>query len=1257
VKTSLSCLQGHTWEIEPPVPQAAQLCPICGATARLAADPLPAATDPPRAPEPKTASLKPDPNAAATVAPAGPPTGSAARPVVPGYELLAELGRGGMGVVYQARHIRLDRHVALKMILAGGHAGEAERERFRVEAQAIARLQHPNIVQVHEVGEHDGLPYFSLEFCPGGSLARKLDGTPLPPAEAATLVETLARAMHVAHQKGILHRDLKPSNVLLAEDGTPKVTDFGLAKKLDEDSRTATGAVMGTPSYMAPEQAGGRTGELGPGCDVYALGAILYEALTGRPPFRAATPLDTILQVIHDEPVPVTRLNGKVPRDLETICLKCLHKDPAKRYGSAADLADDLRRFRAGEAICARPVGKLERLEFWCRRNPALAAVSAAGLLTLIAGAVVSLAFGIEASRSAAELEKTADDLAREQRETKKALDASEAVRRELEETDRKRRQFTRQSALLALEKGVRYWDEGDATLGTLWLTRSLEMLQPQDADLERVVRTYLAHVPHFIHPLKAILPHDEQAWRIAFSPDGQRVVTASWDGTARLWDAATGTSLGPPMRHKDKVMTAIFSPNGEQVLTASDDGTARLWDGKTARALEPVLRHEAPVTAVAFHPDGARIMTGDSRGFVRLWDAKEGKLVKTSQPDQVFPRFRPLPLQDPVEHILFGPGGKLAVTQFRFNIVLWDGDTGAPLRPVPKDSKQPFAYRIACAALSPDGKRLATGQDEDTGHVLRLWDTHTGDPVGEPQPHPGIVWAVAFSPDGKLLATGCADGQARLWDGNTGQPRKPPTGRGMVHQGDVESVVFSADGKQLLTGSRDGTAHLWDVAGQTPLGGAMHQGLVAQGVFAPADALIATANLSDSGRLWGRAPCRVPSKGFAAPSEFTPDGARLLTLIGPQPVLLDVATGRLVVSFAIKDPIHSAGTGPGNLLITVSRRKGDKAGEGKAPAAAGPEATEGVALLWDLTSGKQQGPPLVHGPEITVAAICPDGKTALTVAPMSPKDGGATMIRWDLESGQRCAGPWKLPLEVSHIDVCPDGETVLLGNRNDDQILPWDLSAGRPAGKPRGFGRRFVHVGADGRFAAINEFLTVDLRRLPAWDQEHRKLRLPVGVTALAFSPDGATLVTGCMDNRCLSWDPATGKLTGEFALARGYPIKMAFAPDGHTLLACSSEGTARLWSPGTGQPLGPELLFKSDSPPEVAFNKPGSYFLIRETKETRVYPLPTPVPGEVERVVLWARVLTGLELDAEGRVRVLTADRWHECRRRLQEMGGAPR
>jgi serine/threonine protein kinase len=365
-----------------------------------------------------TADFTPGPGITAD---AGRTQGPRSRGTVPvqtiaGYEILGTLGRGAMGVVYKARQRGLKRLVALKMILSGEHADERDLARFKIEAESIAQLQHPNIVQVYEVGEENGRPFFSLEYVDGGSLQKLIHGEPQPPRQAAEMARQLAAGMACAHEQGVVHRDLKPANILLTREGTPKITDFGLAKRLEEESgQTHSGTILGTPSYMAPEQAEGKIHEVGPLSDIYGLGAILYELLTGRPPFKGSSVLDTLEQVRKREPVAPTQLQPKVPRDLETICLKCLQKDPRKRYASAADLAEDLLRFRNNEPIRARPVPFYERAWRWCRRNPKVALLSAGMVVFLIGWAISATVLKLEADENA-RIARVNEDLAREKK-------------------------------------------------------------------------------------------------------------------------------------------------------------------------------------------------------------------------------------------------------------------------------------------------------------------------------------------------------------------------------------------------------------------------------------------------------------------------------------------------------------------------------------------------------------------------------------------------------------------------------------------------------------------------------------------------------------------------------------------------------------------------------------------------------------------------------------------------------------------------
>jgi formylglycine-generating enzyme required for sulfatase activity len=534
----------------------------------------PGATEPPKAS-----------GASAASAPDG------AWPELPGYEILKELGRGGMGVVYQARQTKLDRLVALKMILSGAHAVAEDLARFRNEAEAVARLQHPNIVQIYEVGEHHGVPYFSLEFCAGGSLDRKLQGTLLPPAQASALVETLAWAMQAAHDKGVIHRDLKPANVLLAEDGTPKVTDFGLAKKLDEGAKTTTGTVMGTPSYMAPEQAGGKGKEVGPLVDVYALGALLYECLTGRPPFRAATPWETLQQVVDSEPVPPGRLAG-VPRDLETICLKCLAKEPCRRYVSAQALAEDLLLFSAGQPIRGRPVGWPERLLKWVKRRPAVAALTAAVVFVVLVGLVTSLGLAGWAFRER--------DLARG-----RLAEAQRANRRRVQAQVEQLGDIAPEAAPGLLETLTEEREAVQPWLRALWADETVIRQRRMRAGLA-LVEDPAARQALADWMIEVDDPREVLLVREVLKPYGTELAE-------RLWKKASDNQLKVEIRFRVLVALAAFDPASRRWTDLAPTAVEQLLKadplhlGPWMHALRPVRRHLQAMLADVFrggHPD-----------------------------------------------------------------------------------------------------------------------------------------------------------------------------------------------------------------------------------------------------------------------------------------------------------------------------------------------------------------------------------------------------------------------------------------------------------------------------------------------------------------------------------------------------------------------------------------------------------------------------------------------------------------------------
>jgi WD40 repeat protein/tetratricopeptide (TPR) repeat protein/tRNA A-37 threonylcarbamoyl transferase component Bud32 len=1006
------------------------------------------------------------------------------------YEIVREVARGGMGVVFQARQVKLNRTVALKMILAGQLAGESDIRRFHTEAEAAAHLDHPGIVPVFEVGEHEGQHFFSMGFVEGESLAQRLTAGPLRSRPAAELLAKVAEAIAYAHGRGVIHRDLKPANILIDAADNPRVTDFGLAKKVQGDSHlTASGQIMGTPSYMPPEQAGRSRGAVGPAADVYALGATLYAMVTGRPPFQAATAMDTVLQVLGDEPVPPRRLNPTVDRDVETICLKCLEKDPARRYPSAQELREDLRRFLAGDSIRARPVGRAERLGRWCRRNPLLAGTISSAAALLVAVAVLSMYYADRQVKARAEI---AGLLA----------------------------ESNRRLAMLDFERGRAAFEQGQIGPGLLWMVQALrDATNSGDSAWQHAALANLAAWRPHLPPLQAVFSHENRVRAVAFSPDGKTILTGSQDNTARLWDAASGQPVGQPMRHQFGIPSVAFSPDGRRVLTGSDDKTVRLWDAATGQSIGRPLQHQDAVSAVAFSPDGKTALTGSSDKTARLWD------VATSKPIG-----KPLEHGGAVRAVAFSPDGKIALTASDDNTArLWDAQTGASLgAPLVHDDW------VWAVAFSPDGKTILTGSDDNTA---RLWDTQTGRPKGSPLRHQHSVRSLAMSADGKTILTGSQDKTARLWDAATGEPIGPP----LQHQGEVVAVALRPDGRIALTASEDNTARLWDAATARLVGEPMvHQGEVTAVAFSPDGKAVLTGSDDNTARLWEAdtgqpigQPWDLDHQGSFTSMAFGPDGRTLVTGGNDRTARLwDADTGRQIGRpLPYSDQIEAVAISPdGQTLLAAGYDKtaqlweadtGRPIGsplvhEGFVLAAAfspdGKAALTGsldkTARLWEAASGRPIGAPLVHEGVVLAVAFSPDGKAVLT-------SNDETARLWDVATQQPIGRPRRLSGGVRAVAFSRNG-WIVLTERKDHQARLWDIETGQPVGAPMKHQRDFraVAFSPDGRLLATGGF--DNMARL--WDtatgqplgrpMEHRE---PVGT--VAFSPDGRFFLTSSFD------------------------------------------------------------------------------------------------------------------------------------------------
>jgi WD40 repeat protein len=1052
------------------------------------------------------------------------------------YRVLRELGRGGMGIVLLAYDEELRRPVAVK-VLPPEHADARARARFVREAQAAAGIEDDHVVRVYGVANPaDGSPYLVMQFVDGPTLADRIKAEGrLDPGEAARICLHAALGLTAAHRAGLVHRDIKPANVILDRaQGRAKIMDFGLARATSlPGGITQAGTVLGTPEYMSPEQVL-EADRVDARTDVYGLGVTLYEALTGEVPFRGLTHL-VLQQVIHDDPRPPRRLNDKVPRDLETICLKCLHKEPARRYPSAGALAEDLRRFLGGEPIRARPVGAWERAAKWAKRRPAVAA-----LLALVVF-VTALGFGLvtwqwreaETARrglatKAAELAAKAEELEVNNYFTKIALADRELAAKN----------WGRAEELLdECPPALRGWEwhylkrrrHGDPL--TLPLRQKVTM--GASFDLAFSPDSRLLAVPGGDETIRVwavatgqeVLALRGDAGRVlgvAFSPDGRRLASTSEDTTIRIWDLSGLPHRWPPPAmgkgkrggvsapsctlrgHQDRVVGVAFSPDGRLLASASNDRTIKVWNAATGERRYDFPGQALPILfmRLAFSPDSRRLAAGSAGNTVRVWDVTSGETL-----------FLLPGHSQPIVSVLFSADGQRLVSSGWDRLVkVWDLPPAAPGVSTsggriltPRHTLHDLSPSMSSVAFSPDGGRLAVGGPLPEG-MVRVYDVTSGQLLRTLQGHVRVV-SVAFSPDGRRLASAGMDKTVKLWDPTTGH--EILTLRG--HADLVGRVLFSPDGQCLVSASGDGTVRVWDATPFDPrsdpqtltLSG--HGGPVYGLAFRPDGRQLASASADTSLRLWdvsaGAAVGPDPLiRTFAGHiSEvlcvaFSPDGRCLLSGSNDSTARFwDTRTGdELRALRGFKMAVRSVAFSPdGGTVATAS--------------------TE-TAKLWDVDTGREKRNLPTDEVSVQGVAFSPDGKLLAAC-------GGLGTGVWDVQTGKEVFSFREHRTVVHCLAFHPDGEYLASGDA-EGKVAIWG-PAPSPRGEPGGARKvRFLpghtdHVygiafSPDGRYLATASWREIIVWDVKTWKPIQTLGRFAGTIWCVAFSPDSRRLAAG---------------------------------------------------------------------------------------------------------------------------------------------------
>jgi WD40 repeat protein/serine/threonine protein kinase len=1100
------------------------------------------------------------------------------------YRIIREIGRGGMGVVYEAEQVSLGRRVALKVLPRQVAQDPKTLARFRREARSAAQLHHTNIVPVFEVGKDGEVSYYAMQFIQGQGLdlvideLRRLKGRahpsgparepeqshlPIPSgttaaapsrsreisrmaqslltgrfvpgtpggsgeSEAATanrqataalpdrldsdetgaapasdhssgavstppwavvlpggsqlsavgsgrrlffrsvahIGRQVAAGMAYAHARGIIHRDIKPSNLLLDNEGVVWITDFGLAKA-SEDGLTRTGDILGTLRYMAPERF---RGEGDARADIYALGLTLYELLILRPAFDSPDRLQLIERIKAEDPSRPREFDSRIPRDLETIVLKAINKDPKDRYASADALGEDLRRFLADEPIRARRVSVAERFSRWCKRNRVVAGLLGAVFLLLAAVAGVA---SVGYVRTKLALKREADQrTAAEKAEVRATREAKRAGTAEQEI----RRQWYASTVNLMQPA----WDTGK-------VGRLHALLVETEAYPDRGFEWYywqrLCHLEQH-----TFIGHRDPVLSVSWSPDGTRLATGSWDGTAKVWDAASGRELLTVRGFGGQVFSVAFSPDGK-LASGSWDGTAKIWDAAGGRGPLNFESHTGRVTCVSWSPDGKRLATASADDTARIWDAAGGGELLTLQ-GHTSP-VHPIVWANGVLSVSWSPDGKrLATGSGDGTAKVWDA-AGGPAR-LTLDAR---TLAVSSVSWSPDGKRLATGGWDGTAKV---WDAAGGQLLLTLKGHTARVLAVSWSPDGKRLTTASDDSTAKVWDAADGRELLALKG----HSSHVWSVSWSPDGRRLATASWDGTAKVWDAAG-------------------------------------GRDPITLAGHAAEVWSvTWSPDGQRLETG-GQRTKVWEAASGRKLLKLMRDEGVWSP--------------DGTRLADGRA---------DGTLKVWAAAGGRELFTVKAHTNRIDTVSWSPDGTRLAT----GSEDLAAKV--WDAADGRQLFTLRGQTKRVGSVSWSPDGTRLATGSR-DGSVMVWDAAGGQ----------RLLTFEASTRWVWSVRW-SPDGRRLATASDDGAKVWRAAGggepltleghsgeVLSVAWSPDGTRLATGGIDSTAKVWDAVDGRELLTLAGHSGPVVSVAWSPDGTRLATGSADGSAKVWEAASAE------------------------------------------------------------------------------------------